>query len=83
LPLFDAYLETKTMLLADVVASTAVLGAAEALNAQGWTIMLISVGSVVSLTFYCIRRVLQLPTEDVEDIKGPLEIDTGDTQDAD
>jgi len=70
-------------MLADSVASTAMLGASAALNAQGWTIMLISVGSVVSLTFYCIRRVLQLPAEDVEDIKGPLEIDTGDTQDAD
>jgi hypothetical protein len=45
--------------------------------------MLVSVGSVVSMTFYCIRRVLQLPTEDMEDIKGPLEIDTGDTLNAD
>jgi hypothetical protein len=62
----------------------ALLGVAgETLNAQGWVIMLISVGSVVSMTFYCIRRVLQLPMEDVEDIKGPLEIDTGDTLDAD
>jgi hypothetical protein len=60
-----------------------VVAATKALNAQGWTIMLVSVGSVVSLTFYCIRRVLQLPTEDIEDIKGPLEIDTGDTQNAD
>ncbi len=67
-----------------LVNDAALLGVAgEKLNAQGWVIMLISVGSVVSMTFYCIRRVLQLPTEDVEDIKGPLEIDTGDTLDAD
>ena len=53
------------------------------LNIQGGIIMFISVGSVVLMTFYCIYRVLQLPPTEIDDIKGPLEIDTGDTQDSD
>lgn len=67
----------------DFVLQMTILAATEKLNAQGWAIMLISVGSVVTMTFYCIGRVLQLPTKDVEDIKGPLEIDTGDLNDPD
>ena len=53
------------------------------MNAQGLTIMLISVGTVVSLTGYCIYRVLSLPPVEMDDITGPLGVDTGDTQDAD
>ena len=49
----------------------------------GWTIMLISVGSVLTLVSYCLYRVLSLPPVEIEDMKGPLEIDTGDTIDAD
>lgn len=45
--------------------------------------MLISVGSVLALVSYCLYRVLSLPPVDMEDLKGPLEIDTGDTSDAD
>jgi hypothetical protein len=32
---------------------------------------------------YCLYRVLTLPSADEEGIQGPLEIDTGDTQNAD
>ncbi len=53
------------------------------MNTSGWTIMLISVGSVLTLVSYCLYRVLSLPPVDMEDIKGPLEIDTRDTRDAD
>ena len=49
----------------------------------GWTIMIVSVGSVLSLVSYCLMRVLTLPPIEEESIKGPLEIDTGDTMDAD
>jgi hypothetical protein len=53
------------------------------MNAQGLTIMLVSVGTVVALTAYCMYRVLTLPPVEMEDITGPLGIDTGDTVDAD
>ena len=53
------------------------------MNTSGWTIMLISVGSVLTLVSYCLYRVLSLPPVDMEDIKGPLEIVTRDTRDAD
>jgi len=53
------------------------------METAGWTIMLISVGSVLTLVSYCLYRVLNLPPVEMEDIKGPLEIDTGDTIDAD
>ena len=49
----------------------------------GWIIMLLSVGSVLALLTFCLIRVLNLPAADMEDIKGPLEIETGDTSDAD
>jgi hypothetical protein len=52
-------------------------------NAQGLAIMLVSVGTVLLLTIYCMYRVLTLPPVEVEDITGPLGIDTGDTEDAD
>ncbi|MGI9427625.1 MAG: hypothetical protein ACR2NM_03125 [Bythopirellula sp.] len=45
--------------------------------------MLLSVGSVLCLFSFCLYRVLTLPPVEEEHIKGPLEIDTGDTVDAD
>lgn len=45
--------------------------------------MLLSIGTVVSLVTYCLYRVLTLPPVDVDEIRGPLDIDTGDTVDAD
>ena len=54
------------------------------MTAGGWIVMTLSVGSVLTLVSYCLYRVLTLPPVDVEEhLKGPLEIDTGDTQDAD
>lgn len=49
----------------------------------GWTVMIVSVGAVLSLVTFCVTKVLSLPPVEMEDIKGPLEIDTRDTQDAD
>jgi len=53
------------------------------MSVAGWIVMILSVGSVLSLVSYCLYRVLTLPPVEMEDLKGPLEIDTGDTQDAD
>lgn len=53
------------------------------LTLWGWIIMIVSVGSVVSLAAYCTYRVLSLPPVEMEDIRGPLGTDTRDTQDAD
>ncbi len=49
----------------------------------GWVVMILSVGTVLALMGYCLYRVLTLPPVDMEEIKGPLEIDTRDTADAD
>ena len=49
----------------------------------GWIVMLLSVGSVLSLVVFCLFRVLSLPPVEDEHLKGPLEIDTRDTVDAD
>ena len=54
------------------------------MSVWGWIIMTISVGAVLSLVAYCLVRVLTLPPVEVEEsLKGPLEIDTRDTDDAD
>ena len=53
------------------------------LNGNGLALMVVSIGTVLSLVSYCLYRVLTLPPVDVQDIKGPLEIDTRDTTDAD
>lgn len=53
------------------------------LNSQGLTAMVISIGMVLALVSYCLYRVFSLPPVGMQDIKGPLEIDTGDTVDAD
>jgi hypothetical protein len=49
----------------------------------GWIVMVMSVGSVLSLTAFCLYRVLTLPPAEVDDLTSPLEIDTRDTRDAD
>lgn len=53
------------------------------LTVWGWTIMILSVGSVLALAAFCTFRVLTLPPVEMEDIRGPLSTDTGDTKDAD
>lgn len=46
--------------------------------------MIVSVGSVLALTGFCFYHVLALPASVAEEhLKGPLEIDTRDTTDAD
>jgi hypothetical protein len=45
--------------------------------------MLLSVGAVLTLMGYCLYRVLTLPPLEMEELHGPLDIDTGDTKDAD
>jgi len=49
----------------------------------GAIIMIVSVSAVLALTTFCVVHVLRLPPVEMEDIKGPLAIDTGDTADAD
>ncbi len=53
------------------------------LETGGWMVMVISVCSVLLLVSFCLVRVLTLPPTEEETLKGPLEIDTGDTQEAD
>jgi hypothetical protein len=58
--------------------------AVEGLTLGGTLVMCASVGSVLALVIFCLTRVLLLPPVDVEQhLKGPLEIDTHDTLDAD
>ena len=47
------------------------------MNAGGWTMMILSVGFVLSLTIFCFYRVLRTP-KTTEHIHAPLEIDTRD-----
>jgi hypothetical protein len=50
----------------------------------GWLVMIVSVGSVLALTAFCLVRVLTLPPVEIEDLDtAPLDIDTHDTKDAD
>ena len=53
------------------------------MNGLGWLVMSVSVGSVLTLVCYCMFKVLSLPPVEDEHLKGPLEIDTRDTADAD
>jgi hypothetical protein len=56
----------------------------EPMSRYGWAIMIASVSSVLALTSFCIYRVYSLPPAVAEEhLTGPLEIDTGDTKDAD
>lgn len=50
----------------------------------GWIVMSVSVSTVLTLAAFCLYRVLTLPPVEVtEHLKGPLDIDTQDTIDAD
>ncbi len=49
------------------------------LSTAGWAVMVSSIAVVIMLVVYCLYRVLSLPPVEQEAIKGPLEIDTGDT----
>jgi hypothetical protein len=50
----------------------------------GWIVMIVSVSTVLTLVTFCLYRVLTLPPIEVtEHLKGPLDIDTRDTVDAD
>ena len=50
----------------------------------GWLMMIVSVGSVISLTTFCLWRVFTLPPDEVADLDvAPLRIDTKDMQDPD
>ena len=49
------------------------------MNPAGWTVMILSVGSVLTLVCYCLYRVLTLPPVEVEEsLRAPPDIDTGD-----
>ena len=51
----------------------------QTLTAAGWTVMILSVGSVSSLVTFCLYRVLRLPPVEVEeDLKGPPQMDAED-----
>ena len=52
-------------------------------TSAGWTVMILSVGSVLALVTFCVVKVLSLPPVEMKDLKGPLEIDTHDTTNAD
>ena len=50
----------------------------------GCLIMTVSLTSVISLTVFCLYRVLSLPPVEVEDLNvAPLEIETPDTKQPD
>jgi hypothetical protein len=53
------------------------------IRGYGLMAMVVSVTAVLLLASFCIFRVLSLPPLEEETLKGPLEIDTKDTQDAD
>lgn len=54
------------------------------MTAGGWIVMILSVGSVLTLVSYCLFRVLTLPPVEVEEhLKGPPDINTHDTKNAD
>jgi hypothetical protein len=70
-----------------LLATTFALLAAETnhyeLSLAGGTIMACSIGAVLLLVGFCLYRVLTLTPPETEELKGPLAIDTLDTQDAD
>lgn len=49
----------------------------------GWIVMIVSVSSVLALVTFCVAKVLSLPPVEMQDLKGPLEIDTRDRENAD
>ncbi len=52
------------------------------LTQAGATVMFTSIGVVLCLAGFCLWRVLTLPPLEEEYLKGPLEIDTGDTDES-
>lgn len=49
----------------------------------GWLMMFLSVGSVLALAGFCLSRVLTLPPAEVANLDiAPLDINTGDTENA-
>lgn len=52
-----------------------------ALNPAGMTMMVVSITSVLILTFFCLYRVMTLPPVEIDDMHAPQNIDTGDTKD--
>jgi hypothetical protein len=71
------------MVTANAIMMTIAVVAEPRLTTAGAIIMAISVIAVLTLTAFCVIRVLTLPPVEMEDIKGPLAIDTGDTENAD
>jgi hypothetical protein len=53
------------------------------MTTAAWIVMLTSVSAVLSLFGFCLYKVFSLPPGEMGDLKGPLEIDTRDTGDAD
>jgi hypothetical protein len=53
------------------------------MTTEAWIMMSASVATVLSLMTFCLYRVLSLPPVEQERVKGPLEIDTGDTRNLD
>ncbi len=53
------------------------------LRPAGWLVMVVSVAAVIALLGFCLYRVLTLPPVEQEHVRGPLDIDTGDTKNAD
>ena len=52
------------------------------LSTAGLVVMVVSIGAVLTLVSFCLYKVFSLPPVEVEEhVKGPLEIDTGDTDD--
>lgn len=49
----------------------------------GWVMMIVSIVIVLCMITFCLVKVLTLPAVEMDEIKGPLEIDTQDTTDAD
>ncbi len=49
----------------------------------GWVMMIVSIGTVLCMVTFCLIKVMSLPEVEMDEIKGPLEIDTQDTTDAD
>jgi hypothetical protein len=47
------------------------------MTVAGWTLLVLSCGSITALVGYCFWKVLTLPHPE-EDLHAPLDIDTGD-----
>jgi hypothetical protein len=50
---------------------------------SAFIVMVVSIAAVLSLTIFCMYRVLTLPPAEVEDLRSPLDIDTKDTENPD